>query len=274
MPNLIRTYASEGTFWSESGLNLGSTFEITSHSDGEITLTCTVEAPFSPEGVKLLKEHMNSDVRGNFSGLLNDNKSVAIELLHLQSASPSMNQSGQRIKYEFLALAPVEIGSLTPTQTPVTVKFGITNFVFTGCQWSTTNGSRRRDTFTSLVDGLTFIFKQLDGYDDIVANLEANRDILVTSDVAVTCEQSELQRVENSVYDVLSLLSLAAGTWLAPVYEEVYFQSEVKRTVLFPAKTFPYRHNERLIDNSNLQSCDTEDFLQTTYPIFRNLKQS
>ncbi len=276
MPNRIRIYSSRGTFWSKSGLNLASTCEINSHSDGEITLTCTVEAPFSPDALKLLAEHTNANtgVRGNFSGLLDDNKSVEIELLHLQSANLSMNQSGQRIKYEFLALAPVEIGSLTRTQTPVIVKFGITNFVFTGCQWSTTNGSRRRDTFTSLIDGLTFTFKQLDGYDGIVANLEANRDILVTSDAVVTCEQLELQRVEKSIYDVLCLLSLAAGTWLAPVYEEVYFQSEVKRTVLFPAKTFPYRQNERLIDNSNLQSCDTEDFLQTTYPIFKDLKQS
>src|SRR5438309_6948501 len=274
MPNPIRTYSSEGTFWSESGLNLPGTFEITSHSDGEITLTCTVEAPFSADAVKLVKEQLSIDVRGNFSGLLADSKSVEIELLHLQAASPSMNQSGQRIKYEFLALAPVEIGSLTPAQTPVTVRFGITNFVFTGCQWSTTSGSSRRDTFRTLIDGLTFTFKQLDGYDGIVANLEANRDTLVTSDAAVTCNQLDLQRVENSIYDVLCLLSLAAGTWLAPVYEEVYFQSEVKRTVLFPAKTFRYHPNDRLIDNSNLQSCDTEDFLQTTYPTFTNVKQS
>lgn len=273
MPEILRTYSCQGTFHSVSGTDLSSSFEVNLMSDGEITLTCVTQ--ITSEAKTLFNQQNQGDVNGGFSGLMTDQKAVVIQLLHLQSVSLKVNPITKELRWEFLSLSPVEIGSLDQSSaSPVESRFGLTNFEFNGCRFTTAGNVTVLDTFESLIDGLVVRFEQLPNYPQVISTLQTSRDILVTSEAIVTCQAAELSRLNTLMYDTLALLSFASGSWVSPVYRDSLENNVIVQTILFPAKTFPFHPNDSVVDTHNLQACDTKLFLESAYAPFKSLKDS
>lgn len=153
---------------------------------------------------------------------------------------------------------------------PVELRHGLTNFLFLGCQASRTASSVTLDKFTTRVEDLPVTYQVLPSFKPRSTLPE---DTLLTSEAIVTINPSELDRANDLVYDSLMLLSIANGNYIASIYEDLFQQGGLLKTILKPVKTMTYYAADCCIDIQNLVACDLQIFLETTFDHYRKLKQ-
>ena len=151
------------------------------------------------------------------------------------------------------------------------VRHGLTNFIFEGCQVSpTATGLPRVGMFSAVIDGYTVIYKQVPSYRPVTQSL--GKDVVVTAEAMANGNISDWKKLNGIVEDSLMLLSLADGTYIGSIYEDVYQNGHLVMTLLKAVKTMLYHKADYCIDIKNLQACDLKTFLETSFPKYRELK--
>jgi hypothetical protein len=181
--------------------------------------------------------------------------------------------SGTYGTFELTSVTPVEIDHtpFDPAE-PIEVHYGLTNFIFNGCEYSTYGNVTRLDRFGATLGDFALIFRQIQHDKVFVKKLAASRDIEVTAEVVAKLPFRSMRLVDELIEDTLMILSFATGTYVATIYSDIFVDNTLVRSMLYPYKTGPYVHRDWVIDADNLSNCDLRDFLETCYPAFRKFK--
>lgn len=275
MPAIFRSYDGHGTLNFDFGLQVTANFSVRARSDAWITVDLTL--PGNQQTMQIMTQNSNrpkkppeatltGQVTSPNQGMLTAPRLILNTLeVHVHVGQPvtlelSMLCAGG-VTIDF---APVLLGQL------VELRHGLTNFVFEGCQYTTTGTGFTRDKIVASLNGLQVTYKQLPNFAQITQDI--GNDVVLTSECLVEVPFSQLQQTNDSIDSSLILLSLASASWIVSIYEDVYSQGNLLSTVLKSVKTMPYHDADQLIDIKNLAGCDLQVFLETCYPVYSTLK--
>jgi hypothetical protein len=274
MPVVFRTYLGSGTFSFDFGLQISVDFKITMRTDAWIEVTTIL--PVNPQTLQLINENNRRGklVEAALTGQVSSPKNgqLTARKLLLNTMNLNVNPQSQTLSLTMVSrdTIAVEYSSGQPNSA-VEIRHGLTNFVFRGCQASRSAFGVSFDKFTAAIEGLSVTYQLLPGF--LQSTHSLLQDTFLTAEAIVPVNPSELDRANDVVYDSLMLLSLANGNYIASIYEDLFQQGSLVKTVLKPAKTMAYYAPDRCIDTDNLVACDLQTFLETTFKDYRRLKQ-
>jgi hypothetical protein len=271
MPSLIRTYSGRCELIFGTGVVLNADYRLQFSSDGRIDVTA--ELPYTEETESVVKARLGGNlIECSFKGRA-ENASLGITKLVLANTGMRVDSSGSHWVFELTSATPVEIdhAPFDPNKS-IEVHYGLTNFIFNGCEYSTYGNVSRLDRFGATLDGFALIFRQIQQDKVFVEKLAASHDTEVTAEVVAKLPFESMRLVDELVEDALMLLSFATGTYIATIYSDIFVENTLVRSILCPYKTGPYVHRDWVIDADNLRNCDLRDFLETCYPMFRKYK--
>lgn len=273
MSNVVRTYAGRCTLAFEFGARLDVDFRLEQRSDGDLLVYATM--PFTQEAVRVMradegKELVACSLRGHVS---NPEGEVVIPKLLLNVRGIEGTPQGTSATFELICANHVEVEySKIADNRAVEAHYGLTNFAFSGCEFSHTASGAYRDKFRAVLDGIELTFKRSPDHEATVEALAKSHDVAVTAEAVATVPSASLEHVKELIDGATILLSYATGTYIACIYQDVCSNGQLLKSVLYFAKTGPYVHREWVIDANNLADCDLRIFLETCYPIFRTLR--
>jgi hypothetical protein len=273
MPNVVRTYVGRCNLTFEFDVKLDADFRLELRSDGDVRVYVTM--PFTQDAVRVMqvdegRELVACSLRGRVSCPEGE---VIIPKLLLNVRRMEGTSRGTSAAFELIcaSYAEIEYSKITDNRT-VEVHYGLTNFAFLGCEYSHTANGAYLDKFRSVLGGIELTFKRSPDHEATVEALAKSHDVAVTAEAVATVPSASLEHVKELIDDATILLSYATGTYVASIYQDVYSNGQLLKSVLHFAKTGPYVHREWVIDGNNLADCDLRVFLETCYPIYRALR--
>jgi hypothetical protein len=274
MPVVSRTYPGSGTFSFDFGLQVAVDFKINARTDAWIEVATIL--PVNPQTLQLINENNRRGklVEASLTGQVSSPKNgqLTAKKLLLDTMNLDVNPQSQTLSLTMVSRDAIVIEYSTGQPNGAAeLRHGLTNFVFRGCQASRNASGVSFDKFTATIDGLFVTYQLLPSFRQTAHTLP--QDTLLTAEAIVQVKPNELDRANDVVYDSLMLLSLANGNYIASIYEDLFQQGSLVKTVLKPAKTMAYYAPDRCIDTDNLVACDLQTFLETTFKDYRRLKQ-
>lgn len=173
----------------------------------------------------------------------------------------------------FIIVSPVEIdiGGMQKSRANE-VRSGLSNFAFNGCEISKIGNWHVRDKFTVKVKNQQIIFRQIEDHKKIIENFRRTKGVQITSEAISHIRSDEIDKLRAILKNVESLLSFASGNYITTLYEDIYNEGKLTKTILNPFKTMSYNHREFVIDCDHHWNCDLRKFLETTYEKFESLR--
>lgn len=260
-----REYSGECTISFDFGDTMDTTYEL-SFIQGRISVKCKIDV-FHKKFPKLMSEHSKRLVKASIAGSVEQPQGeIRIDTLYLNVVHLGLGKTKQETYAIFRVYDPVSMSfaSIDKEET-VKIHFGLTNFLFHGCEWSQRESLRIRDKLTFTLDNHSFEIRQVEDFESVSKSLKEKQDVHITSELITDIKTKQLGKTLEKVQDVLTLLSLASGNWVANLYRDIYAQRKLCRTYLLPGKTHPYAKEQSLIDLRHIGNCDVKDFLETTY---------
>lgn len=276
----LREYKGKGTFEfkTEMPLEEEANFSLYFYSNAMIK----VKASFilSQIEVKAVNEKLKSRPELSLNGILFDDNdesnnigTISIEKLVVVSRSELNHELGKALQFELLCLSNVGIIYSNKELVSVEIHYGLTNFVFWGCEYSEKDGSFFLDKFNAEINNLAFLFKKIDDYGDIESKLKTKKGCHVTSEAIVNQTFDESDKAELVVTGVTELLSLATRNFVRPIYEDYFYNGALIKTILKPVLTASYNNANQLINViPNPDICVLKNFLETTYGEYEKFK--
>jgi hypothetical protein len=281
--NLIEKYIGKGFLKSEDSTELPCKFETWQSEDGEITLICNcsilkLDIPkyfpelnlenTSPYEVKFFMSwsiyspinifHQLKKYK-IFCGTTSDGWNITGEIGMYVSTDPeSICDDTPCIKFEYhVKELTVNRDSKENLQS---VRFGVTNFKFTG------NESRGNILSLDLKGVKRLTIKRKDDYNDVLNYLENFKGIRVTSEISVEIDNdAERIKSEDIAHDSCELLSIAWGTRIQWIYYDVYYTEKQVITRKHESRyTRPYVPMEIIDDEPQKM----KRFLEDSYKVF------
>lgn len=263
-----REYCGECTISFDFGDTMDTTYEL-SFIQGRISVKCIMDVSHK-KFAKLMSEYSKRLVKASMAGSVEQPEGkIKIDTLYLNVVHLGFSKAKQETYAIFRVYDPVSISftSIDEEET-IEIHFGLTNLLFRGCEWSQRELMRIRDKLTFTLDNNTFEIRQVEDFENVSRSLKENPNVHITSELITHVRISEVKETRKKVENVLTLLSLVSGNWVANLYCDIYAQQKLCRTDLRPEKTHPYRKGEPLIDLRHIGNCDLKDFLETTYADF------
>jgi len=208
---------------------------------------------------------------GNFSGTGN-NPSCKIKAN--QVILTNFRFGGQKgflteLQLELRAYQPIfiDFDSIDP-EDEVEVRSGLTNFLFFGRQITKKNGEFRRDTIRFRVDDFDIALVQVSNYRELERQLPEEKGVKVTSEMMLKASYKKISSVNEVANNIRWLFCLATGNYVTDLYQDIYKEGKLARTILKPLKTYPFTSRRPAIDTTISGKGELESFLKLSYPEF------
>ncbi len=269
----VRKYHGECNIKFDYGDSFESEYELL-FSQGNIYLRCKLDI-LNQRFTRLINQFnqrriINASLDGS---ILEPCGKIEANRLVLSTLDIQIDKNKQNSYAVFRSFYPVRMTFSDIQQDDIVeLHYGLTNFLFNGCEWCLKGNIKTRDKFSVIINGNTFEFRQLDNYKFISEELKKRKDVRITSELIIRTQWRDIKQIESKVNDVLILLSLAQGNWITYLYKDIYKEQNLVKTELIPGKTMPFRKCPPLIDAKHFESCDTKTFLETTFPRYQELK--
>jgi len=251
---------------------LESAYVLKFENDGKTTLFFDFES-FTIETMKLIDKMQGDElVIGQFSGTT-EKSDTAIEASHVVLTKFDMDsQKGIRLEFQVNYPLIIYYESLNP-QDEVEIRYGLTNFFFFGHE-TTRRGNRfSRDTISINIEKREIRFTHLENYQEIEHQLRERKDVQITSEMIINGNYSELADIEEIANNIKWTCSLASANYVTDLYQDIYKNGRLAKTILKPSKTYPYISRSSAIDASIRGGDELRSFLTITYPRFTELKE-
>lgn len=152
------------------------------------------------------------------------------------------------------------------------LRTGIMNFTFGGKHYTKKpDGSITRDFFNINIEDIEYIFKHIEGYSDIEKKLKKDKDLILTSELQVN--EIRFKDIQSTIINILWLISYSQKTLVSRLFTELIFKDSKSLLIIHSDKKYPYS-NSSFIDASHLREDDIELFLEESYPIFKDKKDT
>lgn len=154
----------------------------------------------------------------------------------------------------------------------VEVRYGLTNLLFFGREITKTNGELRRDTIRFRVDNFDIELVQVSNYREIERHLREKKGVKVTSEMILKTSYKNIAAVDEVANNIRWLCCLATGNYVTDLYQDLYKEGKLARTILKPLKTYPFTSRRSAIDTTISGNGELETFLRILYPEFVKYK--
>lgn len=154
----------------------------------------------------------------------------------------------------------------------VEIKYGLTNFLFFGQEVTRRGNKFSRDTIRIEVESREIRFTQLENYKEIESQFKERKEVQITSEMIMKAKYNELSDIDEISNNLRWLCSLASANYVTDLYQDIYKEDILAKTILKPSKTFPYNMATPPIDTSIRGNGELGSFLRITYPKFTELK--
>lgn len=269
----VRDYFGRGKITFQDRTELDCNFKFFLYTNGNGELYCEAES-FSPVVVNITNRHAQEEIQAKFIGdVENPNGNITIRKIYYEGANINFNQGILKIILKFYVASKIQIEfDRVRRNQNVTIKYGLTNFIFGGCEWIERNNGRYRDKFTVNIENKDIEFIKIENYRRVFESLKKSKDVRITAEAIATIKYGELENFETIMKSLLQLLSYATGTYVAYLYQDIYYNSNLVKTILFPSRTHDYHHREYAINTDHLGHCDLKTFLETVFDNYKRLK--
>lgn len=273
----LRRYKGKGTFEFklEESCKENAEFVLDFLSNSKITIETKIV--LTKNNSHIMEKHIKHIVKAKLNGIVIDENddigTISIEKLAINSLSVS-SKKGECVQLELkmICYSTVDIIYSDEKSVDAEIHYGLTNFVFLGCEYSVEDNKHILDRFDATVNNFNILFKKVENYIEIENRLNAKRGCFVTSEAIVTTPVDNSGKARNTVFDVVELLSLATRNFVSPTYEDYFCGGNIFRTVLNPVITYGYNGSDNLI-RTNPTPCTIKYFLEMTYDKYQEHKK-
>lgn len=264
----LRRYNGIGKIRSRGGIEAGCRFVISQSLEGRIVINCTSS---DRSCTSLAQEYeSNSPLCASLDGTLEDLQTkLTADSIVLNNFTVSTYAEKPPFTLEFLPFSPVIISFQSiPEDTEVEYRIGLTNLLFLGTEWITTDGRNCLNRLSLSLEGRRIKLELLGEYGDVRRSLE-KPSVRVTSHVLITSTPID-KTVLDLVETLCILLSFASGTWITWLWIDHFKDGQLVRSTLYESKTLPSHIADHTIDCRYGQELKT--FLESAYPIYTTMK--
>ncbi len=274
--NKLREYSGKGTFEfkMKENLTIESNFNIKFFSNARIIVeTSTLLSPYMN---KIINEYQRKFFDISLNGIISDANAdigtISIEKMFINSRKIKKQKGEISTQLKFVCLSTVDIIYSDEKSRNVEIHYGLTNFIFSGCVYSVKGSNFLLDKFDANVNNINFLFKKVEGYEEIEKRLKDTKGCYITSEAIVNVSIAEREMAKSTIFDIIELLSFATRNFISPVYEDHYYNGELIRTILNPVLTKDYNAADNLIDSNRSNPCILQFFLESTYDKYQEFK--
>lgn len=287
----LKEYSGTGKLTFTTSEIIDCEFIIKCHYDGTLIIICNSD--INDAFINILRKHTDKKnhelLVASLTGQTTNGSRVSIEKLALNTASlssigntmtknPDGNltiTSNDPSPKGVLELVPFSNVYITlkdlDSKEIVTLDFGIFNLIFTGYE-SSNNASQRRDQLTITISGKNMHFIQDIEYEKIIGQIR-ERKVAITSNCLFVTEYGKIDQATEMFNDCEWLLSFATSNWITSPFLDIYKNSSLIKTIIYPVSTrFPYIHAQEIITDYD-SSSSLKEFLETTYENYAKLKR-
>jgi len=272
---VIRKYKGKGKIVCPNGEEHSLEFKVAQLSDGKI-----IGFFYTKNDAKLfvkIYQQMSSLSFGNYQliGKINSGQLVKADIFIIGFNSDSETDKAVKKAIIQFTTSKLLIQFEKDNSKIKEYHFGITNFEFIGTdQTITPDGCHHNDKIVMRLSSREIVVKQLRNYREILSEIKATQSTDVTSEIIVRhISGDNINKIQEIVEDLCSLLSLARGTYIDWIYIDVYLKDGRKtKQVLRDNYTRPYTGAHQLIRVLPLP--DTKDFLVKCYENYKEHKNS
>jgi hypothetical protein len=228
----------------------------------------------SPANINIISENQKGLFDVSLNGKVTDPQGfIYIEKMVINSINIS-GEKGKIITFrlELYCDSSVDITFSNETFENVQVHYGLTNFLFSGCAYTTVGDTFLLDKFNAKINGLNFLFKKVKDYKEVENRLKSFKGCLLTSEVIVEVSNNEIDTTNSMIFNIIELLSLATRNFVSPIYEDHFHDGKLIKTILNNVLTMNYRPADDLIDSRRPVPCLMQIFLETTYDKYQEFK--
>lgn len=268
---VLRRYESKCKLEFEGDLVIDSDCEISLSQDGDVEIECRISSSDDFEKVSRIY-HERHLVYASVVGEDSRGFSVNVPRAYIRRMGMKMSVGTSEYRLALAPAQPLRLAKKEVNAQRVEVRYGLSNFYFSGCEVTRTETGSKWDKFRVKVQELNLLFTQLEDYDDRIAILRQDGGIMPTSELVAITEPDRLEALDRTVFDVLVLLSYATGSWIGVVYRDVFDGTDLVESRFGASKMFPYRHFDFVIDARNLSDCKLRHFVERAFPNFLSLK--
>lgn len=260
----MRKYEGKGTLHFPWVSIIKGTFELTFKENGKTTLE------FIPEGTTYFKLLDLPSDPGRFVGESTDSKyTVLIDKVYMVGAS--FGEGNALLEFDIFHPVRITYQDLREDD-EIEVVQGFSNFLFDGIEATQRGEHWVRDTVRCMLDGKEVCLIQLSGFKQIEEHLEEFRDVRTTCEFKVKGKYKDLGSLRELSQNTQFLCSLASGNYVTAMYEDIFKENTLSETQLFPLKTYSFSNLHPLIDTSLHGVNEFEEYLESTYQKYVNLK--
>ena len=261
----MRSYAGTATLSFTGIADINGSFKLTFQENSDVALVFFPENSvpreimnFRLDTSKFSGESAKSDYRVNID-------KIYLKRIHLGGRDD--------IRIEFSVFHPVKI-DYQPLEDDDRIELirGFSNLLFRGMEITQSGKTCRRDTIRVVLEGREIRLTQLQDFEQIAEHLKEHRDVRVTSEFKVLGHYRELDYLRELSENAQFLCSLACGNYVTALYEEIYDKDILCEATLYPSKTYPFSQRTPLIDTSLHGVKDFKNYLECTYPRFKEFK--
>ncbi len=156
----------------------------------------------------------------------------------------------------------------------VELRFGISNLLFYGTEGITEGSNWRLGKISWRINGKDISLEQLPDFEKIKEVLIEEKSVCITSELKTKCKPEDMEESTQICKNLQGLFSIATGNYVTALYQDIYCDGKLCRTVLLPRKTYTYSNWPYLIDSSVQDRYEFRDFINITYQNYVDLKDN
>lgn len=273
MPAVVRTHSGQCILRFDIGGELEAPFSLVLRSDGSIDVSLSPLSRHQVERIVKANEEGRLLLCSLKGRVVNPNGEIRIPKLVLTNTRFTFKPQDASVTFTLICASNVEIkhAYLLP-QATVEVHYGVTNFDFGACERKRARNGMITEDFRAYLRGFEITFRQTINYRDTISKVSENHDGAITCEAIVNTTSARLGELEELLEDTATLLSFATGTYISWVYRDVYSSNALVESHLNANVTGPFIDGKWVIDVRNLGDCYLRTFLETTFPVYKNLK--
>lgn len=227
----------------------------------------------SPATARIISEFTKGKFDISLNGKVMDPQgSISIRKMIISSIKNSF-EKGKIVTFQLIldCVSTIDITFSNEKFEKLEVHYGLTNFIFSGCTYTTVGNTFLLDKFNAKVNNLNFLFKKVKDYGEVEKRLKDKKGCHLTSEAIVEVFDAEMDKANSTIFNIIELLSLATRNFVSPIYEDRFYNGRLIKTILNPVLTMDYNADD-LIDSKRPNPCILQIFLESTYNNYQEFK--
>lgn len=293
---LLRTYEGEGTVTFDNGQSLTGSVLLTIERNGHCSVTFQIDLSNQMPAFKAVFDsymrYRSKDeefIKGKLSGKTIDGAEIMSEWVTIGpmtitggpgqvQVSEEMLQfvqtgGGLTVTMELLIMSEVHLtyAKLLKPDSIVSSFSGIVNFEFSGCPDRELGRYYIPGELVVRVNAERYEFVKLPEYKEVRDNLTSTK-VDVSCEAIIITQFSNLEKRQAVLNDILYLSSFASCNWTTTIYEDIFKNNNLIKTILKPHKTYDYVGGQATIPLVSTK-CHLKQFIESAYVPYSKLKK-